>query len=166
MTIDFSTEVECDFGFDEKELATKVIEHVLKHEGFFHEAEVGLVITSAEEIRALNSEMRGIDAVTDVLSFPMLELSEISDYEDLLSMEDAINPETGEVMLGDIVLCYDRVISQAAEYGHSARREYAFLIAHSMLHLLGYDHIDDNDRIEMEKRQDEILDELNITRDM
>ena len=74
------------------------------------------------------------------------------------------DPDSGELLLGDIVICYDRVIAQAEEYGHSVKREFSFLIVHSLLHLFGYDHIDDNDRIIMENTQRDILDILNITR--
>ncbi len=165
MTIDFSCEVKTDFGFDPKEAAQKVIDGVLSHESFDYEVEVGLLITSPEEVRALNNESRGIDAPTDVLSFPMIDFSDIGDFNDLENHEDVFNPETGEAMLGDIVICYDRVLSQAKDYGHSVLREYAFLIAHSMLHLLGYDHINEDERSLMEERQREILDGLGITRD-
>ena len=77
---------------------------------------------------------------------------------------DAFHPESGELMLGDIVISKEKVISQAEEYGHSIEREYAFLIAHSMLHLFGYDHMEDDERMIMEEKQEEILERLHILR--
>ena len=164
MTVTYTAEVETAFDFDPKKLAETVILGVLSHEDFPYEAEVSLLVTSAEEIRIMNREARGIDSATDVLSFPMIDFSDIGDYDMLSDADDAFDPDTGEALLGDIVICYDRVLSQAKEYGHSIKREYAFLIAHSMLHLLGYDHVDEDERAVMEKLQSEILSELNITR--
>ena len=165
MTIDFSKEVDWEPGFDEEALAVMVIEGVLDYEDFPYESEVSLLITSADEIKKLNKEARGIDAPTDVLSFPMIDFYKIKDYDELLSHDDAFNPESGEALLGDIVICCEKVCSQAAEYGHSLKREYAFLIAHSMLHLLGYDHEDEDERRVMEERQSAILDGLGIKRE-
>ena len=175
MTIDFSCEVgDVDlnggydiegFDFDPLSVAKKVTEGVLEYESFPYESEISLLITTADEVHAMNKEARGIDDTTDVLSFPMIDFSGISSFDELYDMDDIFNPESGEVMLGDIVICHDRVLSQAAEYGHSVRREYAFLIAHSMLHLLGYDHMDEAEREDMEKRQRDILDKLGITRE-
>ncbi len=175
MTLDFSSEVGNEnqnesfdidgFDFDPFDVAAMVVEGVLEHEGFPYEARVELLITSADEVRVMNRDARGIDAPTDVLSFPMIDFSETGSFDELYDMEDAFHPDTGEAMLGDIVICYERVLSQAREFGHSVLREYAFLIAHSMLHLLGYDHMDEDERKDMEKRQDDILNELGITRE-
>ncbi|MBE5960370.1 MAG: rRNA maturation RNase YbeY, partial [Lachnospiraceae bacterium] len=102
---------------------------------------------------------------TDVLSFPMVDYEVPSDFDHLEeSADDYFNPETGELLFGDIVISVDKVISQAEEYGHSTERELAFLVAHSMLHLCGYDHMEDEERLVMEERQKQILDQLNITR--
>jgi probable rRNA maturation factor len=118
-----------------------------------------------ERIHEINLDTRQIDAPTDVLSFPMLDFSYPADFS---GIEDGwggyVNPDTGEVLLGDIVVSIDRVRSQAVEYGHSERREYAFLIAHSMLHLMGYDHMVPEDATVMEEHQRVILNALNITR--
>ena len=102
----------------------------------------------------MNLEHRGIDRATDVLSFPMLEFDHPGDFS-IIDEEtaDVFDPESGELMLGDIVISVDKVLEQAQEYGHSPKREYAFLIAHSMLHLCGYDHMDDEERKVMEEKQ-------------
>ena len=116
-----------------------------------------------EEIKELNSERRGVDAVTDVLSFPAL-----TGVKFPFSKEDYpedIDPETGAAILGEVYIARGRAEKQAAEYGHSAAREYAFLALHGFLHLLGFDHMNDSDREEMEKIQNEILDLAGIGRD-
>ena len=130
-----------------------------------YEAEVSLLITHDEEIREMNREHRGIDRATDVLSFPMLEFERPGDFTGIdEEMSDVFDPESGELMLGDIVISADKVIAQAEEYGHSPKREYAFLIAHSMLHLCGYDHMEDDERKVMEQKQREIMEKINILR--
>lgn len=119
----------------------------LKKEGFEDNYEVGLTYVSKDEIKDLNREYRDIDKVTDVLSFPLIE-----DFS------------SDETLLGDVVISYEVAEEQAKDYGHSLEREIMFLFTHSILHLLGYDHIEDEDRVIMEERQREILDELKITR--
>lgn len=130
-----------------------------------YEAEISLIITTQEEIKHINSEFRSIDSVTDVLSFPAIDFVNPCEY-DIIDESDysLFNPESGELMLGDMVICHDRVLSQAEEYGHSAKREFSFLIVHSLLHLFGYDHIIDDERVIMEERQRYILDRLGIRR--
>jgi probable rRNA maturation factor len=140
----------------------KVVRGCLAAENFPGEAEVSVTLTGPEEIRVLNREYRGIDSETDVLSFPMLEFPAPADYS-CLSPEDQ-NPETGETVLGDIVLNVAAVKRQAAEYGHTQTRELAFLTAHSMLHLLGYDHMEEEERLCMEERQRDILDQMGYRR--
>ena len=117
-----------------------------------------------DEIHEMNRDFREIDRATDVLSFPMLEYEKPGDFSHFESSQDCFDPETGELLLGDIVISKEKVLAQAEEYGHSAKREYAFLIAHSVLHLSGYDHMEDDERIEMENLQREILNKLNILR--
>ena len=108
---------------------------------------------------------RGIDSVTDVLSFPMLSYEKAGDFSFLSEENECdFNPDTGEVILGDIIISVDKVKEQAGEYGHSESREFAFLITHSMLHLFGYDHIEEEDDKIMEPLQEKILNELNIYR--
>ena len=125
---------------------------------------LSVTLTNAEEIEKLNMQYRNIDRPTDVLSFPMLEYETPGDLNGIEESADAFNPETGELMLGDIVISKESVISQAEKYGHSVKREYAFLIAHSMLHLLGYEHMEDGERMGMEKRQREIMEKAGIPR--
>lgn len=127
------------------------------------DAEVEIELISEEEIRELNREEREIDAVTDVLSFPTLNVKLPFNYDDY-PMD--VNPESGAVMLGEIYVCLKRAEEQAVEYGHSITREIGFLVTHGMLHLLGYDHIDDVEREKMELLQSEILEKVGITRDV
>lgn len=164
MTLFIEEEGSVEFPFDTKATAELMIEAVLEHENCPYEAQVELLLTTDEEIHVMNREHRGIDRATDVLSFPMLDLETPGDLTGVEEMPDAFEPESGELMLGDIVISKDKVIAQAEEYGHSVKREYAFLIVHSMLHLLGYDHMDEEERIVMEQRQREIMEKTGISR--
>ena len=164
MTVTIETEVEASFPFDHEKLARKVVAAALAHEGFPYEAEVGLLLVSPEAIQAMNREHRQIDRPTDVLSFPMAAYGSPGDFEALELDGDNLNPDTGEAMLGDIVLNVEQVGEQARQYGHSEEREYAFLILHSMLHLFGYDHETEEEAAQMEKKQKEILDGMGIAR--
>ena len=113
----------------------------------------------------INKEYRQIDRPTDVLSFPLLSYDKPGDFSFLEDEdEDNFNPDTGEVMLGDIIISVEKVFEQANEYGHSPRREFAFLITHSMLHLFGYDHMEPDEAAVMETKQRAILEGLNILR--
>lgn len=150
--------------FDPEPAARTVIEKALEYEGCPFEAEVNLLLTTDEEIHTMNREFRQIDAPTDVLSFPMLEYQVPGDFSGFEEAEDAFNPESGELLLGDIVISKDKVLKQAEEYGHSPKREFAFLIAHSMLHLFGYDHMEEDERLVMEQKQREILERVGILR--
>ena len=136
-----------DFPFPLEETIEKVLVTALFCENCPFEAEVNILVTDGEGIKKYNEEYRGIEKETDVLSFPGV------DYE---------NP--GELLLGDIILCRDRVFSQAEEYGHSVLREFAFLLVHSILHLLGYDHMEEEDEKIMKRHQDEIMEKLGILR--
>lgn len=130
-----------------EETMMKIASLALKKEGVDDHYEIGLTYVSKDEIQNLNREYRGIDKVTDVLSFPLIE-----DFS------------SDETLLGDVVISYDVAIEQAEEYGHSLEREIMFLFCHSILHLLGYDHMEEEERALMEERQSEILAELNINR--
>ncbi len=165
MTVSILCRQKPEFSFHYRDLARRVIEAALDEEKFSFEAEVSVVLTGNEEIRRINRETRGIDAVTDVLSFPMLDYETPADFSFLEEHWEAdVDPDTGEIPLGDIVLSVEKVRAQAKEYGHSERREYAFLIAHSMLHLMGYDHMDSAERAVMEEHQRRIMDILQIHR--
>lgn len=158
MTINIDYEAERELAIPWEKIIREIVEEALDYEGCPYEAEVNVVLTGDGQIREINREFRDMDRPTDVLSFPALEYDRPSDFEHMEeAYADCFNPETGELMLGDMMISVDRVISQAEEYGHSPERELAFLTAHSMLHLCGYDHIEDEERLVMEKKQEEIL---------
>ena len=165
MTVSIENETDVTFDFPAEELIRQVVVGCLDYENCPYEAEVSVLLTDNEGIREINREQRDIDAPTDVLSFPMADYDKPADFEPLEEADaDYFNPETGELMLGDIVISVEKVFSQAQEYGHTPRRELAFLVAHSMLHLFGYDHMEEEERADMERRQREILDGLGISR--
>lgn len=147
-----------------EKLAEEVAEAVLDYEECPYEAQVELLLTMNEEIRQMNREFREIDRATDVLSFPMVDFPAPAEYACLEEDESAFDPETGELMLGNIVISKEKVLAQAEEYGHSVKREFSFLIAHSMLHLLGYDHMEEDERAVMEAKQRAVLERIGITR--
>ena len=124
---------------------------------------VNLLFTDDEGRCALNREFRGIDSATDVLSFPAYELGEL--LEDSLDEIDAEYID-GRLFLGDIAVSLERAVLQAEEYGHGLVRETAFLALHGTLHLLGYDHMTEQDERQMTGKQRELLDSVNIGRDM
>jgi probable rRNA maturation factor len=163
----FCVEVETDkeIGLDYQELFDKIATKVLDDEQCPYEVEINLLITDDISIQKMNREYRNIDRPTDVLSFPMIEYKTPSDFSEVEgAFSDCFNPETGELLLGDIVVSIDKVMEQAENYGHSREREISFLIAHSMLHLLGYDHMEEEDTSIMEKKQKKMLEELGINR--
>lgn len=163
MKIIFSDECGEDLGFDPEKTANDTVTAALSVEGFSLPAEVSVTLTHEEDVHELNKQYRGVDSTTDVLSFPLLTLTPGEDFSKHdFSMD--LDPDTGNIPLGDIVLCLERIRSQAEEYGHSVRREYAFLICHSMLHLLGYDHMEEDERLLMEEEQRKIMDDLGISR--
>ncbi len=135
-----------EFTNELESVIIKVVDKVFEYENV-EPREVSVLICDNEEIHKLNKEYRNVDAPTDVLSFPMFDEDGTLDEEEL----------------GDIVISLERAVAQSVEYGHSIIREVAFLTAHSMLHLLGYDH--ENGEQEMYVKQDEILNLLGITRD-
>ncbi len=129
------------------------------------EAQVNLLVTDDENIRKMNRDFRQIDAPTDVLSFPLQDYPAPADFSSFQEGDiDVFDPETGELMLGDIVINAQRVISQAEEYGHSQKREFAFLTAHSLLHLTGFDHLEEEERAGMEDYQRRIMEKVGILR--
>ncbi len=146
------------------EIANLVTEGVLDYENCPYESQVELLLTNNDEIQRINNEFRGIDRPTDVLSFPMIEYESPADFSSLEEDDSNFDPETGELILGNIVISKEKVLAQAEEYGHSVKREFAFLIAHSMLHLLGYDHMEEDERLVMEEKQRSILANLGIER--
>ncbi len=158
MTIQIEYEAEKKLDFDYESIIRNVVEEALDYEKCPYEAEVNVILTDNEAIQEINRDHRQIDRPTDVLSFPMIDYESPSQFDRLEDyVEDYFNPETGELVLGDIVVSVDKVEEQAEKYGHSQERELAFLVAHSMLHLCGYDHMEEEERLEMERKQEEIL---------
>lgn len=165
MSLLIEAEVEVKFDFDYEELAGRVVEAALDYESFPYECEVNLTLTDNGGIHEINREYREIDNPTDVLSFPMLSYETAGDFSKLEDdYDDNFNPDTGEIMLGDIIISVDKVFEQAESYGHSVEREFAFLILHSMLHLFGYDHMVPEDAAVMEEKQRNILEKMQILR--
>lgn len=128
-----------------------VMLEVLAYEDYDDDYEVSLSFVTNDEIRDINREYRNIDKVTDVLSFPMYDGQEV-------------DVDFGQISLGDIVISIERASEQAKDFGHSLEREICFLVCHSMFHLLGYDHMEENDAIDMHAREEAVLGKLGITR--
>lgn len=169
MTINIEYEVENPFSFDADKIITDVINEAMDYENCPYEAIVEVTITDNETIHKINKEFREVDRPTDVLSFPAVEYEQAGNFEFLEdeSLEcDYFDPESGELVLGDIVLSVDKIREQATEYNHSQKRELAFLVAHSMLHLFGYDHMTEDEAKVMESKQEDILNNLGITREI
>jgi len=153
MRILFDNSTDFDFDNNIKDMISKVIEETLKYENFSNDVEISFSIVDNREIKELNLKYRNIDKETDVLSFPLIDF------------QNGEKPNfKNTIILGDIVISIDKAISQANEYGHSINRELSFLTVHSMLHLLGYDHINDKEEKIMFKKQDDILNSLSILR--
>lgn len=164
--VEFDEGIVNDFMFDTEETVKSVAEAVLDSEGCPYETCINVLVTDNEGIREYNRQFRGIDRETDVLSFPNLDFDKPGVF--LVEEEreaDYFDPDSGELVLGDIILSVDRIKEQAENYGHSLKREFAFLVAHSMLHLCGYDHMEEADAALMEAKQEAVLQGLGITRD-
>ena len=153
MSLFMEIETDRKLPFDARKIAELVIETSLDYVKCPYETEVSLLLTTDEEIKEINR-----------MSFPMADYETPGDFSHLDEDAGLFHPDTGELMLGDIVISVDKVFEQAEEYGHSLLREYAFLIAHSMLHLFGYDHMEEVERKEMEMHQKKIMELVNITR--
>ena len=138
------------------EALEKACLETLKYEEFDEDCEISLSFVTNEEIHKINRQFRNVDAPTDVLSFPQLTFEE---------GEEADVNENGEIVLGDIIISVERAKEQAEEYGHGLKREIAFLTVHSMLHLLGYDHMEKDEEEDMFRRQKEILEIAGIPRE-
>ncbi len=158
MTIEIDKDTDKEFAVPYEKIIDDIIPAALEFEGCPYEAEVSVLLTDNDGIQAINLENRDIDAPTDVLSFPMIDFVTPSDFDIVEEDEEEyFDPDTGDLVLGDIVISVEKVLEQSQAYGHSPERELAFLIAHSMLHLCGYDHVDDDERSVMEERQEQIL---------
>lgn len=166
MSISIINESDIEYPKEFDEIIESVIEASIDYMKCPYECEVSVTLTDNDGIHEINMSERSIDSPTDVLSFPMLDFDNPGDLSYVEKYpQDYFNPESGELLLGDIVISLEKVASQAEEYGHSQKREIAFLVAHSCLHLFGYDHIDDREREEMEELQNNILNMKGYTRD-
>lgn len=166
MTSYVENETPVIFEFNIKEIVDLIMDEVLSQEGCPYEAQVNLLITDNEGIHEFNRQYRQVDAPTDVLSFPMIDFTEEADFSVVDHGEaEYFDPESGELILGDIIISADKVKEQALKFGHSQKREFAFLTAHSMLHLCGYDHMTQAQADVMEQKQEKVLKALGITRD-
>lgn len=148
------------------ESVEKIISHALKEEQVEIDTEISLIFIDNHQIREINREQRGIDKITDVLSFPMLHYPKNKVYKENY-VDYAFGTEyldEGKLVLGDIVLSLEKAKEQSEDYGHSFLREVCYLIIHSILHLLGYDHMEEEDKLKMRKREEEILERFNINR--
>lgn len=165
MTFYVDNEIDAEFPFDIDGTIKNAIEATTAFVNCEYNVEVNVLITDAQHIRDYNREYRDIDKETDVLSFPAVDYEKPADFS--IAKADKLsyfNPETDELVLGDIILCKDRIYSQAEEYGHSVLREFTFLVVHSMLHLFGFDHMTKEDEEEMFLHQESIMQELGILR--
>lgn len=162
--------VECETGIslegiEYKEVLSKTAGETLRRLKCPYDVSLNLTVTDSAAIQEMNRDFRGIDAPTDVLSFPMIDFFKPADFSGISKDDpECFDPDTGELTLGDIVINAERVRQQAEEYGHSHLREFSFLIVHSVLHLLGFDHETDTEESEMFSLQEEILDSLGIKR--
>ncbi|WP_373898896.1 rRNA maturation RNase YbeY [Haloimpatiens sp. FM7315] len=149
-----------------KNTLKKVISYGLKEEKVNLNCEISLVFVDNETIREINKEQRNIDKVTDVLSFPMIDYPKGKVFKDIyLNYDfDASYFDEKNLVLGDIVISLERAKAQSEEYGHSFLRETSYLTIHSILHLLGYDHMEDEEKAIMRKREEEILNNFQLSR--
>lgn len=152
---------------DLEKLIEKLVDYSLKEEGLSIDYEVSILFVDNESIRGINREERGIDRETDVLSFPMLHYPQGEVFKDAY-LNYEFKPEDlyeDKLILGDIVLSLEKAEEQRLEFNHSFEREVCYLIIHSILHLLGYDHMEEEEKALMRKREEEILDKFNIVRE-
>ncbi len=151
MTSYVENETEVEMPFDMQEILDKIMDVVMEMEACPYETTVNLLLTDNAGIREYNKNYRELDQETDVLSFPNICFERAGDFGQVEKQEaDCFDPDSGELILGDIILSADRILLQAQEYGHSVLREFAFLTAHSMFHLCGYDHMDEQEAAVME----------------
>ena len=165
MTSYIENETDVTFSFGIQEILEKIMDAVMEMENCPYETTVNLLVTDNAGIREYNKNYREIDRETDVLSFPNIAFEREGDFSLVEEDEaDYFDPDSGELLLGDIIISAERVEEQAREYGHSVLREFAFLTAHSMFHLCGYDHMVPEEAAVMEQKQEAVLEQLGITR--
>ncbi len=167
MTFYVENETEENFEFDVNKLIADLVNETIDYEKVpFKDISLNVTFTDDETIATVNKEFREIDKSTDVLSFPAVDFSKPADFSDIKPNDPLFfDQDTGELILGDIMISLEHAHRQAREYNHSFKREIAFLITHSLLHLLGYDHMVDSERTVMEAKQEAILNNLGLTRE-
>lgn len=167
MTFYVENETDENFEFDIDKLIKDLTICLIEQENVpYSDISLNVTFTDDATIHEINKEFRDIDRSTDVLSFPAIDFVTPGDFSAIKGDEaDLFDPDTNELILGDIMISLEHAHAQAIEYGHSFKREIAFLITHSLLHLIGYDHMEDDERIIMEMKQERILNSLNITRE-
>lgn len=166
MTIRLEKETEVPFDIEYEQIANEVVQAALDYVECPYECEVNILLTDNDGIQITNHAMRKKNVPTDVLSFPMIEFDKEGDFSVADNDISLFNADTGELLLGDIMISIEKVLEQAEQFNHSKKREYAFLIAHSILHLSGYDHIQEEERMQMEQMQEEILQQIGYTREI
>ncbi len=144
----------------------EVVQYTLSEEKVNLEYEISIIFVDNEEIREINMDTREIDKVTDVLSFPMLDYPNGQVFKDVYSKENLAPSDFNEgvLILGDMAISIERALEQSIEYGHSFKREVCYLVVHSVLHLLGYDHMEEKDKVKMREREEYILKNFDIKR--
>ena len=165
MTLEIVSDTDEKLPFQPESILTPVVQAILHRENCPYEAQISLHFVDDDVIRQYNREYRQTDAVTDVLSFPLVPFPKPADFGYAEEDTSCFDPDSGELCLGDILINVRRASEQAEEYGHSLLREIAFLTAHSMLHLLGYDHMTPEEASVMEEIQESVLQDLGITRE-
>lgn len=153
-----------DVNDNERIIAEQIIGKAAELYGFnLNETEIDITIVDADTIKTINRETRNIDSPTDILTFPNIDI--VLPYNKNNYPYD-IDPESGNVILGEMLIARDVMANNAADYAHSVTREFAYLVTHGMMHLMGFDHIEDDDRKIMRIKEDEILNALGYTRDI
>lgn len=166
MSFYIENDTDTEFLFSLEEIVERIVDEILTSEACPYETHVNILLTDNEGIRRYNREYREIDRPTDVLSFPNLDFAQPADFSVAeRNRISSFDPESGALMLGDIIISVDKIKEQADAYGHSQKREFAFLVAHSMLHLCGYDHMEPEESAVMKKKQITALQNIGITRD-
>ncbi len=159
MTIYINYESKVKLHIPYRKIIHQVAALCLAHEGVPYECELSVTIVDEDTIKDINEQFRHITKATDVLSFPLNDFWEAADFSDFDEDRASFNPDTGELMLGDIILSASHIIEQAEEFGHTRKRELAFLVVHSILHLLGYDHMIPEEEERMFEKQRQILEQ-------
>lgn len=146
-----------------EKLIKKVYKAALKYFSQKDIFEVEIEIVDKDEIQSINKEARGVDAVTDVLSFPNLEIRKNLPVKKNDFPLD-VDPDSGKLLLGETVMCMDKILEQSDEFGTTPEREAGYLFLHSLLHLFGYDHMEDDEKAEMREKEEEILKTIGLSR--